>query len=228
MMSGFKFLSDEATGLALAESPTFADSTPPQPDTAFVNLVLAQAETQIPRDRIERGGLNVITTLDFDLQNQAACATEVYSARMAGLPEPKADCPSARLLPSLSARRDPRGFVRQRVDPRPENGQVLVLVGETVQGVETPLRDRPPAWVESRRLCLSDRIHPRLESSLLNLGHSQRFKHPKLRRRISRRMRLRTALANDYQVPVETLKTQMGIENVTNIESSFGLASARM
>ncbi|MDP1780028.1 MAG: hypothetical protein Q8K73_07125, partial [Anaerolineales bacterium] len=36
-------------------------------------------------------------------------------------------------------------------------------------------------------------------------------------------MRLRIALANDYQVPVETLKTQMGIENVTKIASSFGL-----
>ena len=36
-------------------------------------------------------------------------------------------------------------------------------------------------------------------------------------------MRLRIALANDYQVPVETLKAQMGIENVTNIASSFGI-----
>jgi membrane peptidoglycan carboxypeptidase len=38
-------------------------------------------------------------------------------------------------------------------------------------------------------------------------------------------LRLRTALANDYQIPVETLKGQMGIENVTNIESSFGIDS---
>jgi membrane peptidoglycan carboxypeptidase len=37
-------------------------------------------------------------------------------------------------------------------------------------------------------------------------------------------MRLRIALANDYQVPVETLKAQMGIENVTSIESSFGIS----
>ena len=36
-------------------------------------------------------------------------------------------------------------------------------------------------------------------------------------------MRLRNALANDYQVPVETLKAQMGIENVTSIASSFGI-----
>jgi membrane peptidoglycan carboxypeptidase len=36
-------------------------------------------------------------------------------------------------------------------------------------------------------------------------------------------MRLRTALANDYQVPVEILQAQMGIENVTSIASSFGI-----
>jgi membrane carboxypeptidase/penicillin-binding protein PbpC len=36
-------------------------------------------------------------------------------------------------------------------------------------------------------------------------------------------MRLRTALANDVQAPVETLKAQMGIENVTSIASSFGI-----
>ena len=36
-------------------------------------------------------------------------------------------------------------------------------------------------------------------------------------------MRLRIALANDYQVPVQTLKDQMGIENITNIASSFGV-----
>ena len=58
--------------------------TPPNAAPAFVNMVLAQAESQIPRDRIERGGLNIITTLDYDLQKQAACVTEVYAARMAG------------------------------------------------------------------------------------------------------------------------------------------------
>jgi membrane peptidoglycan carboxypeptidase len=36
-------------------------------------------------------------------------------------------------------------------------------------------------------------------------------------------VRLRIALANDYQVPVEMLDAQMGIENVTSIASSFGI-----
>ncbi len=150
MMNGFKLLSDEALGLALAETPELraersrstsdtSTSTSLSADSAFVNLVLAQAETQIPRDRIERGGLNVITTLDFDLQNQAACATEVYAARMAGLPEPKSDCPSARLLPSLPPAVTLADSSASALILDPKTGQVLALVGETVQGVETPL-----------------------------------------------------------------------------------------
>jgi membrane peptidoglycan carboxypeptidase len=36
-------------------------------------------------------------------------------------------------------------------------------------------------------------------------------------------MRLRIAMANDYQVPVENVRAQMGLENVTKIASSFGI-----
>ena len=91
ILNGLGIVSDEATGLALAETPKIDPRrpTPPNAAPAFVNMVLAQAESQIPRDRIERGGLNIISTLDYDLQKQASCVTEVYAARMAGLAEPK-------------------------------------------------------------------------------------------------------------------------------------------
>jgi membrane peptidoglycan carboxypeptidase len=228
MMNGFKFLSDEATGLALAESPTFADSTPPQPDSAFVNLVLAQAETQIPRDRIERGGLNVITTLDFDLQTQAACATEVYAARMAGLPEPKANCPSARLLPSLPPAVTLADSSASALILDPKTGQVLALVGETVQGVETPLvTAHQPGSSLDAFVYLTGFTRGLSPASLTwdipNESNIQNFDGE-----FHGALRLRTALANDYQVPVETLKGQMGIENVTNIESSFGIDSGQV
>jgi membrane peptidoglycan carboxypeptidase len=228
MMNGFKLLSDETLGLALAENPTFADSTPPQPDTAFINLVLAQAETQIPRDRIERGGLNVITTLDFDLQTQAACATEVYAARMAGLPEPKADCPSARLLPSLPPAVTLTDSSASALILDPKTGQVLALVGETVQGVETPLvTAHQPGSSLDAFVYLTGFTRGLSPASLTwdipNESNIQNFDGE-----FHGALRLRTALANDYQVPVETLKGQMGIENVTNIESSFGLASGQV
>jgi membrane peptidoglycan carboxypeptidase len=236
MMNGFKLLSDEATGLALAESPELraersrstsdtSTSTSLSADSAFINLVLAQAETQIPRGRIERGGLNVITTLDFDLQNQAACATEVYAARMAGLPEPKFDCPSARLLPSLPPAVTLADSSASALILDPKTGQVLALVGETVQGVETPLvTAHQPGSSLDAFVYLTGFTRGLSPASLTwdipNESNIQNFDGE-----FHGALRLRTALANDYQVPVETLKTQMGIENVTNIESSFGIDS---
>ncbi|MDP1779633.1 MAG: transglycosylase domain-containing protein, partial [Anaerolineales bacterium] len=103
ILNGLGLVSNEATVQALAETPTIQPSLPdpPRAAPAFVNMVLAQLDSQIPRERIERGGLTIITTLDYDLQKQAACVTEVYAARMAGLPEPEKECDSARMLPSL-------------------------------------------------------------------------------------------------------------------------------
>ena len=70
-------LSEEATANALGESPTFASPPPPRPQvaSAFVNLLLTQLDSQFPRERIERGGLKIISTLDFDVQQQASCVT---------------------------------------------------------------------------------------------------------------------------------------------------------
>ena len=83
--------------------------------------------------------MNIITTLDYDLQKQATCVTEVYAARMAGLTEPEQDCESARLLPSLPPAITLADSSASALILDPNNGQVLALVGETVQGVETPL-----------------------------------------------------------------------------------------
>ena len=137
-------------------------------------MVLAQAESQIPRDRIERGGLNIITTLDYDLQKQASCVTEVYAARMAGLTEPEQDCESAGLLPSLPPAVTLADSSASALILDPNNGQVLALVGETVQGVETPLVTAHSPGSSFGCVCLFDRIHPGLESSLVDVGYSQR------------------------------------------------------
>src|SRR5688572_7414048 len=95
--------SNEATAIALAETPVIQSAPPATPilAPAFVNIVLSQLESQIPRERLERGGITIITTLDYELQKQATCTTEVYAARLAGLPESNEACESARLLPSL-------------------------------------------------------------------------------------------------------------------------------
>lgn len=234
LLNGLGIISNENTVNALAETPAIQSDEPAPPTPlkvapAFVNMVLSQLDSQIPLERIERGGLTIITTLDYDLQKQASCVTEVYAARMAGLPEPERECDSARLLPSLPPAVTYADSSASALILDPNTGQVLALVGETIRGVETPLvsAHKPGSSLDAfvyltgftRGLSpgsLTWDIPP--EEDAANEGIIQNFDG-----KYHGPMRLKIALANDYQVPVETLKKQMGIENVTKIASSFGI-----
>ena len=225
VMNDLRLVSPEDAAQALAETPPFqtAPPTPPETAPAFLNLLLAQVDSQIPRERIERGGITIISTLDYELQKNAACVTEVYAARLAGLPEPTNECEAARLLPSLPPAATFADSSASAVILDPRTGQVLAMVGETVQGVETPLvsAHRPGSALDAFVYLtgFTRGLSPAtLTWDIPSVENIQNFDggyHGALR--------LRMALANDYQVPVETLKTQMGIENVTKIASSFGL-----
>ena len=224
-LNGPGIVNNKDTAAALAETPVIKSShqTPPKLAPAFVNMGLSQLDSQIPRDRIERGGLNIITTLDYELQKQSTCVTEVYATRMAGLTESENECESARLLPSLPPAITLADSSASALILDPGNGQVLALVGETVQGVETPLVSaHQPGSSLDAFVYLTGFTRGLSPASLTwdipGAGVIQNFDGS-----YHGPMRLRIALANDYQVPVETLKAQMGIENVTSIESSFGI-----
>jgi len=141
VMNELRLASNEATALALAEIPVIQSAPQPTPilAPAFVNMVLSQLDSQIPRERLERGGITIITTLDYELQKQANCTTEIYAIRLAGLEESNNDCDSARLLPSLPPATTFIDSSASAIIIDPNTGQVLALVGETNQGVETPL-----------------------------------------------------------------------------------------
>ncbi|MCB0103114.1 MAG: transglycosylase domain-containing protein [Anaerolineales bacterium] len=210
---------------ALIENPPFAapPQTPPRVAPAFVNLLLAQADSQVSRARIERGGIIVISTLDYDLQKDAACLTEVYAARLAGLPDPANDCEAARVLPSLPPANTYPDSSASVVVLDPNTGQVLAMVGETVQGVETPLVSvhNPGSGLDAF-VYLTGFTRGLSPASLVwdipGVETIQNFDGE-----YHGPMRLRMALANDYQVPAARLQAQMGAENVAKIASSFGL-----
>ncbi|MBE0669619.1 MAG: transglycosylase domain-containing protein [Anaerolineales bacterium] len=225
ILNGLDLVSNEATALALAETPQMESTPLPAPKIApaFVNLVLTQLDSQIPRERIERGGMTVITTLDYDLQKKAACVTEVYATRMDGLPTPERDCDSARLLPSLPPAVTFADSSASALILDPNTGQVLAMVGETNQGVETPLASahRPGSSLDAF-VYLTGFTRGLSPASLTwDIPGSENIQN--FDGQYHGPLRLRMALANDYQVPVETLKTQMGIENVAKIASSFGI-----
>ena len=83
---------------------------------------------------------------------------------------------------------------------------------------------RTQARVRAGYVHLSDRIHPRLESRLFNLGHPRQDIVQNFDDEYHGPMRLRVALANDYPAPAAQVLSQMGAENVTKIASSFGVS----
>ena len=219
-------LSTEAAANALGESVSFQTPPPPQPGvaSAFINLLLTQLESQFPRQRIERGGLTILSTLDHDIQSQSSCVTAFYAARLASLPDPNLQCDSLRFLSAL-----PPGFElddssASAIVTDPKTGQVLAVVGETFQAQETPLfAAHDPGSVLDAFTYLTGFTRGLSPASLVwdipgktNVQNFDGEYHGP--------MRLRISLANDYPAPAMQVLAQMGGENVNRIASSFGVS----
>ena len=226
-MSTLGLLSDQATANALGESPLF--QTPPpasrsrEPAAAFVNLLLAQLDSQFPRARIERGGLTIVSTLDYDLQKQASCVTAFYAARLAGLPDPLIECDSLRYLSALPPGLTVPDSSTSAVIADPGTGQVLAAVGETFQAQETSLVGaHKPGSVLDAFVYLTGFTRGLSPASLIwdipgrtNVQNFDAQYHGPIR--------LRIALVNDFPAPAAQVLAQMGLENVEKISSSFGV-----
>jgi membrane peptidoglycan carboxypeptidase len=190
---------------------------------AFINLVLAQLESRYGRARIERGGLTIFTTLDYDLQQQAVCTALVYAARVEAAPDPALECAAARLLPSLPPGVGAPDSSSSALILDSANGQVLALVGETLQGRETPLASaHEPGTLLTPFIFLTGFTRGLSPASLVwdipgqvDVQNFDGLYHGPVRARI--------ALANDYRVPAEAMMQQMGVENIASISASFGL-----
>ena len=224
-MSALGHLSDQAAANALGESPRFQTPPPstPEPAPAFVNLLLTQLDSQFARARIERGGLTILSTLDYDLQQQASCVSSYYARRLAGLPDPSIECESLRLLPALPPGITVPDSSAGAAITDPKTGQVLAVVGETFQGEETPLVG-------------AHRTGSALDAFVYLTGFTRGLSPASLVWDIPGRteiqnfdgvyhgpIRLRVALVNDYPAPAAQVLAQMGVENVDRIASSFGI-----
>jgi membrane peptidoglycan carboxypeptidase len=218
-------ISDQALSNALGESPLFQTPPPPtqKPAPAFVNLLLSQLDSQFPRERIQRGGLNIISTLDYNLQKQSSCVTAFYAARLAGLPDPLLECDSLRYLPALPPTLKIPDASTSAIITDPRTGQVLAVVGETFQAQETPLfaAHKPGSTLDAftylagftRGLSPASLIWD-IPGKTDVQNFDGQYHGP---------IRLRVALANDYPAPAAQVLAQMGTDNVNKIAASFGV-----
>lgn len=205
---------------------------------AFTHLVLKQLDTLFGSDRVARGGLNIITTLNYDLQLQTACATASQLSRLEGSRSSEisasngSSCQAARLLPTFTIENQisPTKIAANVIVQEPTNGQVLAMVGNPISGLDsTPLQGHPPGSVITPFIYLTAftrgfnpaslmwDIPASVADSLVNIGNPDgRFHGP---------VRLRNAIANDYLVPAAQLLVQLGPQNVWRTAQQLGIVS---
>jgi membrane peptidoglycan carboxypeptidase len=224
-MSALGFLSDEATANALGESPLFQIPLPssPQPAPAFVNLLLAQLDSQYPRERIERGGLTIISTLDFNIQKQSSCVAAFYAARLAGMPDPSIECDSLRYLSALPPSITIPDSSASGIITEPRTGQVLAVVGETFEARESPLVGAHKSGSALDAFIYLTGFTRGLSPASLVWDIPGKTDIQNFDGTYHGPIRLRVALANDYPAPAAQVLAQMGLENVETITSSFGV-----
>lgn len=205
---------------------------------AFTELVLQQLNTVIEPNRLARGGLNIITTLDFDLQTQATCAAQIQRDRLSGptgenLPAREGiDCVAARLLPTFPVldRNRTAELGAEIVILDPTTGQVLAMVKEF--GPDDRLNrlvGHPPGSLITPLIYLTAFTRGMGPASLLwdipnnPVNGLEDLKNPD--GRFHGPVRLRLALANDYLIPSIQVLVQMGAEHVWSTAQQLGLVS---
>lgn len=214
--------------LKFRSSVPLADNLAP----AYARLVLDQLDKRIDLARLERGGYKVITSLDYDLQSQASCAADALTARLAGSPEvlqtaDGSECLTARLLPTITQKNGSpmNDLVANVIVFDPNQGEVLAMIGETVSG-QDPAQEpgSSPGTILSPIVYLTAFTRGLSPATLLwdiptsseTIETDITYQGP---------VRLRTALANDYQPPLQNVITQVGIANVWRTIQQLGLAS---
>lgn len=232
-------LSQELTLAALVQPPT---SLAP----AFLTLALDQLQSKYPLHQLARGGLRVITTLDYDLQTQANCTASAQLARLEKRATAAGPCPAAEQLPALPATQNlPTGLEAQAVLLDPQTGEVLAL--SAVQGEEAgavlPALSSESTGGLADSLGLSalaahptgSLLTPFIYFSAFTRGWTpatQVWDIPPdgqieagqpLPAGYEGPLRLRMALANDRLAPAAQVLSAVGSENVQQVAREFGL-----
>ncbi|MCX6079063.1 MAG: transglycosylase domain-containing protein [Chloroflexi bacterium] len=210
----------QKTHITLQEEPTQPNGAP-----AFNALVLSQIESRFNRTRIEQGGLQIITTLDYDLQQRSECAIQALFARLDSSVDTSMPiaCDGAEMLPPLPPGQNaPESASAAVLDPN--NGQLLALIGDWKNKNEsTFLTPHRPGTLLTPFLYLTGFTRGLAPATLMwDLPPENSIPAPE-GRVYQGPLRLRSALANDSLAPAAQLFGQMGAGLVQQTMAPFGL-----
>lgn len=214
---------------------------PPQPAAeqtsaaAFTSLVLDQLSAEIDSRILERGGLQIITTLDYDLQQQLDCTIRAQLTRLEETSgsAPAETCAAAGFLPPLplsaGAPAEQKQLAASGAVLDPLTGQVLALTGDTtLAGGETSLNRHPSGTIQTPFLALAGFARGLSPATLVWDIPSSLDEEVSAEQEYHGPMRLRTALANDYLAGLTQILDQVGSNAVTTTARSLGLTQYTM
>jgi membrane carboxypeptidase/penicillin-binding protein len=193
---------------------------------AFIELAIDQLDRQFGAGRVERGGLSITTSLDYELQLQAVCTTRAQLERLAVstqevLAADGSICAAASLLPSIQPGGSLPGVSASLVMLDPKTGQILAAVGDIHEGVQgDALASHAAGTAITPFIYLTGFSRG---FNLASLGWDIPGEGTQAGRTYRGPVRLRTALANDYLPPTLHLLEQLGQDSVQAISASFGL-----
>lgn len=204
-----------------------------QPAPEFVQQALNQLAPTIGWPRLERGGLRIITSLDFELQRQTNCVLEAHLRRLTGQSDPPQtleNCPAVRYLPTLAVEDQlaSDALAANAAVYDPQNGELLALAASDPQDMETALSTgRPPGTLLTPFVYLTGFTRGQSPASLVwdipGGEDSPLAETPVLDDSYQGPMRMRTALANDDLSPAVQTLFQAGVENFWRTTRQLGL-----
>ncbi len=198
----------------------------------FTASLLENLQNQFFENRLQRGGLVVVSTLDLDLQNQLICTASTQMKRLQGESSAEStpdseSCPSALLLPtqvfqttnefnlaSAGLILDPQsGEVLAYMDPALSNGELLDLSGYE------------PGTLLSPFIALSGFARGLSPASLQWDIPSDKLSENNDAHAWQGPVSIRSAVANDYWIPILDVLNQAGVANTWKMSSTLGFNS---
>jgi len=208
-------------------APLDAASPPPQvaepAAPAFVHLVRSQLDQQFARERIERGGVTITTTLDYDLQQQATCTSLTFVRRLEGAADPSTPCAAADRLPPVPPETIIAEPSASAVIIDPQTGEVLAAVGEIVRDRETPSLSLHDAGSLMNPFTYLTAFARGFGPASMVWDVPAPDEQPSPGAQYHGPVRMRIALVNDYEAPRRAVAAQMGAEAIDRTATSFGL-----
>lgn len=200
-----------------------------------VDLILSQASRYIPEMRLLRGGIEIVSTIDYQLQSQLECVLEHQAERLTDqAASPSSSCEAARLLPFPLEEKlsEENSLVVQVVMLDSRTGQVLAADGYPqghqlanfkaahdpgslltpfiyLSGFTQGLEPASLVWDTAR-----DETDFNVELTHPNCEDDCAYQGP---------VSIRTALVNDYLIPAIELWENEGAARVENMISRVGI-----